>query len=365
MKFLSTILGLVIFSPLLLSSGGNVVKAEELNKAVNGQKCENMPDSIANLNDAYFSAIKDTYCELRYGEAQSADADLFELVVVAAINADPPYVFLGTCLQDVLEGMQAQQAEAAAKDALGPCEEDDREGTAISRLECEDTQSKILTLSGLTSTLRSTVNPWNLFMCKSATCDTDNLNQVLSAIYFDYFAAGGDDAWRTENFTVIDTYTPTVECFYDQIRAPLHDTELYCSGESAPVCNNTKLVEVKLGVDAPFEVAICDDNDCLASVGTPLSVSILADGYGPNPFCLPEEKNYPRELTEVLITYSEKEFNLSDYCSVAAASGRTGRCTTSKSPKSPKSPKAPKLPKGCKKSNKSNKSSKVPKGLRA
>jgi len=41
---------------------------------------------------------------------------------------------------------------------------------------------------------------------------------------------------------------------------------LYCSGDKAPVCSNTKLLGIALGDDDPFEVAVCDDNDCFVSV---------------------------------------------------------------------------------------------------
>jgi len=330
-----------------------------------------MPDSIANL-PPFLAAVKEQYCIL-----PSADADLFKKLVEAILKADPTYAFFGTCLPDLVKGMQHQQSEAAYKEALGPCKVDDREGTAYSRLECEDNKTKLLTFSRLTSPVRTTVNPWDLYMCKLASCDTDTLNKVLTSIYLDYFEAGGDNDWRLENFKPIATYTPTMECYF-QIAKPIRDTELYCSGVSAPVCSNTKLIEVKLGDDAPFEVAICDDNDCLDSLGEPFTLSILADGFGENPFCLPEE-TIPREITDVIITYSKKAFNLSDYCSVAAASGRTGRCKTPKAGKAtkfPKATKAPKLPKECKKSKapkapkatkatKAPKISKVRRGLRA
>lgn len=353
-------------TPLLTKIAASLAIAA---KAVNGQ-CENMPDSITNL-PPILSAIKELYCSLPGGEAY-----VLQILVEAAVIADPSYAFFSACLPDLDKAIRYGQAEVAYKKALGPCKEDDREGTAYSRLECEDNETKILTLSRLTSPVRTTVNPWNMYMCKKASCDTDNLNHVLTSIYLDLFEAGGDNDWRLENFTVTDTYTPTVECFVYQIQAPIFDTELYCSGESAPVCNNTQLIEVKLGDDAPFEVAICDDSDCLDSLGEPFTVSILADGFGKNPFCLPEETTFPREITDVIITYSEKAFNLSDYCSVAAASGRTGRCKTPKAGKStkfPKAGKAPKLPKKCKKSKqskapkagKSSKISKVRRGLRA
>lgn len=359
------------FTPLLTKIAASLAIAA---KAVNGQ-CENMPDSIANL-PPLLVGIKQLYCSLSGNEAY-----LLQMLVEAAVKADPTYAFFGECLTDLDDAIRYSQYETAYKKALGPCKEDDREGTAYSRLECEDNKTKVSTFTRLTSHNRTTVNPWNMYMCKKETCNTDTLNQVLNTVYLDLYEAGGDNGWRQANFMPIATYTPTVECYYDQISKPMRDTELYCSGESAPACDNTKLIEVKLGDDAPFEIAICDDNDCLDSLGEAFTLSIVADGFGSNPFCLPEE-TFPRDITDVIITYSEKAFNSSDYCSVAAASGRTGRCKTPKAGKAGKAtkfPKAPKLPKECKKSkapkapkiSKESKATKAPKiskvrrGLRA
>jgi hypothetical protein len=107
--------------------------------------------------------------------------------------------------------------------------------------------------------------------------------------------------------------------------------ETYCSGESAPACSNKKLIEVQLGTDAPFELAICDDNDCLASLKNTRPLANFIDGYFPsnaNTFCVPEGSSYRQEFISIETTILEKDFNLSDYCSAAAASGRTGLCET-------------------------------------
>ena len=119
-----------------------------------------------------------------------------------------------------------------------------------------------------------------------------------------------------------------------QVTSIFYDRLPYCSGESAPACSNKKLIEVQYGTDAPFELAICDDNDCLASLKDTFPLVNWIDSYlnqFGNPFCLQTTfegfepvKVYP----SIEITILEKEFILSDYCSAAAASGRTGRCET-------------------------------------
>jgi hypothetical protein len=208
------------------------------------------------------------------------------------------------------------------------------EGTFDSRHQCDDTKTRVLTLSTVTTDSSRYVQPWALWICKADACDTDILNEVLEAIAVDYFALGYNpfDA----DTIISNTSTPTTECFYDQIGDLMMNPEAYCSGESAPVCSNKKLIEVQLDTDAPFELAICDDNDCLASLKDKLSLTNWIDAFsrfppeGFNPFCLPIE-SFSQEFTSIEVTILEKEFNLSDYCSAAAASGRTGRCETPES----------------------------------
>jgi len=296
-------------------------------KAVKGQQCDGMPDSIASLPDAYFSAIKQTWCDLLVSDPTGGEATLFTLMVGAALVADPSGAFFSTCLQDVIDGMKFQQLEQYYT-AQGI----ELEGPAYSRYQCDDTKTKVEVLSTATNDnwrangFRQFVNPWLLYVCKSASCDTDTLNQVLNSITLEYYTLGGNP--YPEGTIISDTVTPSVECYRNQIGYSIINSELYCSGESAPVCSNKKLIEVQLGTDAPFELAVCDDNDCLASLGDTRPISNLADGFGPsNPFCLPVE-SYRAEFSTIEITILEKEFNLSDYCSAAAASGRTGRCET-------------------------------------
>jgi len=321
MKFLNTIFDLVIFSFFLLFSGGIVVKASE-SKAVNEQLCDDIPGVIADLDKILgvnaTSDLKNVYCGLRNGQNETMESNLFLSIVKAAIDTKPAYTFLGTCLEDVMVAMQEQQVEA-------------KKGVKMNSktLKCKDNQSQVYVMTDLKNNTHSVNNPWLLYICKSATCKSDNLNGVLSAIYLDYFAAGGSEFWNDGKWMVGKTYTPTVECAFDQLYAPMRNTELYCSGESAPVCKKKRLVEVKLGDDAPFEIAICDDGDCLASVPQ-MYLADNVDGYlGSNPFCLPNEPTWPQEFTDIVIKYPVKEFNLNDYCSVAAKNGRAGRCKVS------------------------------------
>ena len=71
------------------------------------------------------------------------------------------------------------------------------------------------------------------------------------------------------------------------------------------------------------------------------------------------EESYRGEFTEVFAEWSTKDFNLVDYCSVAATSGRTGLCKMPKSSTKNKLAQS-KSSKAFKKS-KSAKSSKAPK----
>jgi len=304
-------------------------------KAVKGQQCDGMPASIANLSDAYFKAIKKTWCDLIVSDPTGAEAALFTLMVGATLDADPSGAFFSTCLPDVIDGMKFQQLEQYKK-AKGI----KREGTSYSRYQCDDTnKTKIEVISTVTNDnsvkangYRQFVNPWLLYICKSASCDTDTLNQVLNSITLEYYALGGNP--YQEGTIISDTITPSTECYDSQIGYPMRNSEAYCTGENAPVCSNKKLIEVQLGTDAPFELVVCDDNDCIASLGDTRPMENFADGYNPsgrsqlNPFCLPDE-SYRQEFSTIEITILEKEFNISDYCSAATASGRTGRCRES------------------------------------
>mmetsp|Transcript_1147 Transcript_1147/g.1696 ORF Transcript_1147/g.1696 Transcript_1147/m.1696 type:complete len:392 (+) Transcript_1147:290-1465(+) len=309
-------------------------------KAVKGQQCDGMPDSIANL-PSYFSEIKQTWCNLVVSDPTGAEATLFAIMVAAAIDADPSGAFFSTCLQDVIDGMRAQveDNELAAQGV-------EREGDLFTRYQCDDTKTKVLTVSTVTvengmivddvtcsDDYCQAANPWNLIFCKSASCDTDTLNQVLNSIALQYYAFGPNP--YDEGTIISNTITPSVECWRKQIVRPIVRPEEYCSGESAPVhcsgesalvCSNKKLIEVKLGTDAPFELAVCDDNDCLASVGNDVQpLKMWVDGEFSSPFCMPV-KDRMNQIVPVEMTILEKEFNLSDYCSPAAVSGRTGRC---------------------------------------
>ena len=96
---------------------------------------------------------------------------------------------------------------------------------------------------------------WNTPLCLKASCDTDVLQQVLTATYHLDFFDFVDITWRNLNFTATATYTPTTECLYDQIVDPVENPELYCSGDNAPVCSNIKLVEITIGKEVMTMIA--------------------------------------------------------------------------------------------------------------
>jgi len=331
MKFLTTILYLVIFSPLLFSSDGNGVQAEEL-KAADGQLCANTPAIIANLPTGLDSYMNKTYCDKFKGKT-TKESQLFLGFIQAAVATNHTVPFFTSCFEPVMVALETQQAinsngkvmEANTLKCVKP------EAQVYVRTELSNTTDSTPTKPGYEISLR-----WELYICKPATCATNVLNDVLSAIYDDLFSFSGVSKWTTDNYKVLRTITPTTECYFEQMNDPMNNPELYC-GESAPVCTNTSLIEVKLDDGAPFEVAFCNDDNCLASMGTHISWRSFVDGafssrYPGNPFCLPLER-VPQELTKSTLTKSEKEFKKSDYCSVAAKSGRIGRCTSIPSPK--------------------------------
>jgi len=262
-------------------------------------------------------------------DPSGGEAAFLTLVVGAAVDADPSYAFSIACLQDVIDGVQFQQLEAS--------QGINNDGIPHARYQCDDTKTKVTTISIITEDgRRERVRQWQLYICKSATCDTDTLNQVLNSISLDYYALEGNPF--DEGTIVSDTVTPSTECFHEQIGETINDPDVYCSGESAPVCINKKLIEIKLGTDAPFEIAVCDDNDCLASLGDAPPYRLLERWIywlmGGNQYCMPVEMGRQTSVS-VDITVSEKEFNLSDYCSAAAASGRTGRWVASETTNTP------------------------------
>jgi len=340
-------------------------------KAVNGE--EECPLAawlqVPALTES-FPSIVPTYNYL-LDEEGSNEACFFAYVVYVAITVeesvfdlkpyeDPASSFLNTCLQDVVTGLQQQVAGATESDIV-----------------CADDKTKVNPHSEVIGMLHPEWNHfeiWNLFICKSPSCDSTVLNTVLNSIYITYASFNCDedeDCW-TDGHTATATYTPTTECLTKQIQDPLEDPELYCSGDNAPVCSNTKLLEITLGDDDPFEVAVCDDNDCFDSVEEIDDlVPIFVSGLNPrNTFCIPEE-SYRGEFTEVFAEWSTKDFNLVDYCSVAATSGRTGMCKMPKSSKktwskSAKSSKASKKSKSAKssKASKKSKSAKSSKAVR-
>jgi len=181
-------------------------------------------------------------------------------------------------------------------------------------------------------------------MCKSDECDATVLQQVLTATFSEVFALS--TTWNPEDWTATSTVTPTAECVYDKIGAAMNNPELYCT-EDAPTCSNIKLAEITLADDAaPFEIAICDDNECLASVGAvdipghfasgPVHQSyVQQEAYTTSidPFC----SNYladaftVRNQKYISAKISDKVFDKTKYCTVAAASARAGKCPCSDS----------------------------------
>jgi len=65
-------------------------------KAVKGQQCDGMPDSIAYLPDQ-LSVIKQTWCDLKVNDPSGGEAALLTSMVGAALVADPSYMFSRCC----------------------------------------------------------------------------------------------------------------------------------------------------------------------------------------------------------------------------------------------------------------------------
>jgi|AntRauTorckE5430_2_1112549.scaffolds.fasta_scaffold00882_8 hypothetical protein len=322
------------------------------------------------------------YCDLY--ENDPRQANLFHIVVQKALQFDPTFNFLVECLESLLLGAQYQQREMDIEEEIqNSCGQDDRNDTYVSRYVCKEDETKVNTFFGLeyngasTSRRTPTIIPGDILICKPDSCQTDVLKNILKETFLDFDDIGTTDgAYRKENYTAVEAYIPTAECFYDQFQAPSDDPELYCSGDNAPVCNNTKLVDVDLGVDGSFEVAVCDDNDCIDSLGG-VELADIAGGFAVgfglyigaqrNPFCYkaefdPSTTPFMSRFVNATATYSDKVFNLADYCSVAAVSKRTGICdpkpTKAKKCKATKAPKKKKCKEKSSK-NKKGKSSKV------
>jgi len=293
-------------SPLLTKIAALLVVSA---KAVNGQCADgsvcvtgapSTPDSsycFLRDIDPTVGGLGDTYCGI-YAESPE-NANVFVTVVATSFDFDPYGVFLGTCLEDLVQALLLTQSRPD-----------------INRQVCEDDNK---TAVAFFSTIESSSYPtnslgWDVPMCKSDECDATVLQQVLTETFSDIFALS--TTWNSEGWTATSTVTPTAECVYDKIGAAMNNPELYCT-EDAPTCSNMKLVEITLADDAPFEVAICDDNECLASVGAVgIPTETLID-----PFCL---DYLDEDLSQTEI--SEKAFDKAEYCTVAAASARAGKC---------------------------------------
>lgn len=298
-------------------------------KAVDGD-CK-PSETITQLGQA------DTYCTL-FNE-DPAQANLFEIVVKKGFEADSSTGFLQHCLTDVLLGSKYVESQGFLYEKT-PCGEDEKNTTYVSNWVCSENTTKITTYASMekdyptNDVTKKTINDWNLLICKKDTCDINILQQVLTETYMDFLEIGPTKgAARKNNYTTTAVHTPTVKCFYDQMRDPIEDPELYCSGDDAPVCKNTKLIEITIDNAAPFEVAICDDNDCFNSLGDTNTTLKLAGAFavgfaeGYNAFCFKEGNTFQKRMKDVNAVFvTDKVFNLKEYCSVEAVSGRTGIC---------------------------------------
>jgi len=304
-------------SPLLTKIAALLVVSA---KAVNGQCADgsvcitgapSTPDSsycfLRDL-DPTPGGLGDTYCGL-YADSPE-NANLLATVVATSFGFDPTGAFLGTCLNDLLEGFLLSQMFVRRQ----VCKDGKTEIALFSAIETSS-QANSTKYNVVDGIAKNDIG-WNAAMCKSDTCDATVLQQVINASFLDFYDLI-DPKWRAEGWKATSTITPTAECVYDKIgAAPLNNPELYCTAD-APTCSNIKLAEITLADDAPFEVAICDDNECLASVGAVgIPTETLID-----PFCL---DYLGEDLSQTEI--SEKAFDKAEYCTVAAASARAGKC---------------------------------------
>jgi len=301
------------------------------------------------------------YCNI-YGVDPKQGA-LLATVVFTSFTFDSSGAFLQTCLPDLLGatllGNENQNRQV--------CEDGKTEIALYSTVESSSIPVDSKPYNVVDGVAKTDIG-WLIPMCKSAQCDAGVLKQVLSETFLDFFDFV-DSGWRTQGWDATSTVIPTGECVYDQIGAAVRNPELYCS-DDAPACSNMKLAEITIADDAPFEVAICDDNDCLTSVGAVDIVGYHATGpmlesfvmksdndqiSQNDPFCI--SNDFPnfvsRNQKYVSAKILDKAFDKTNYCTAAAARERMGRCgpcsdsnpKSTKAPKAPKATKAPKAPK--------------------
>lgn len=296
-------------------------------KAVNGV-CIAPPDLV------YFG-LGDIYCDLY--KSNPKQAILFELVVTTSFQFDPSGNFLQTCLTDLLTATKMGESGIIRQN----CEEGKTEIVIFTEIETSFYSNN--TLNGNWTVRDGMVEAdllWEAPMCKSASCDADVLQKVLTTTFIDFLALY-NTGWKAKDWKAISTVTPTAECVWKQISDPVLNPELYCTAD-APTCSNIKLAEITIADDAPFEVAICDDNDCLASVGAIDIVGFHATGpfiqtYTPtelgsylDPYCIADLEYWHtnRHQKYVSAKILDKAFDKTNYCTAAAANGRMGRCRT-------------------------------------
>jgi len=320
-------------------------------KAVNGQCADgsvcitgapSTPDSaycFLRDIDPNVGGLGDTYCGL-YADSPE-NANLLVTVVTASFAFDPTGLFLGTCLPDLVEALLITQYNINRQ----VCKDGKTEMAFFSTIESSSFPEDSTEYNVVDGIAKTDIG-WDVPMCKSDECDATVLQQVLTATFSEVFALS--TTWDPEDWKATSTVTPTAECVYNQIgAAPMQNPELYCTAD-APTCSNIKLAEITLADDAaPFEIAICDDNECLASVGAIdvpgyFASGEIAQSYDPqvawtyenliDPFCLAYIAD-PFTLSQKYISakISDKAFDKTKYCTVAAASARAGKCPCSDS----------------------------------
>ena len=276
------------------------------------------------------------YCSLPTQELK----DFFEFILGKAVSKG--LTFVGTCLPDVLEGLQTQLGGGVIT-----CSSDKTDFSP---------QTLVSSLEGDLYYL-----DWGQFFCLNSMCNLADLSTFLDDVIYKANAVLLGRSLEEEGYSIIETLTPTRQC-YDGIVESLYDTEAYCAADGGSTCMNKALVEISLGTGVPFEVAVCDDDDCLAQI-TPGLIESLADAQGNNPFCLPEEET-PQEITSVLVDYIETPFVSADYCSDASVVERfnAGECNSEEPEEPPVMSKSQKASKA--KTGKSSKDSRRNRALR-
>lgn len=237
----------------------------------------------------------DLYCNLPSQEHKS----LVETALTKASLRGPDF-YTGACFQNVMASFASSISSTSPR-------------------VCKETQIHLFPFTVVEKGDLVTYGGWGeVKFCMDKTCilDMEDLKSYLTDIFIAANGVVGSGIYQ--GFNATRTVVPTAYCskgfgdFINRTQCVTDESEHFTN------CSNKTMLDISFGIDKSFEFAVCDDNECIDQMSLEV-VGMLAN-------YLIQNKTGTEGLATVKL--SEKDFDLTNYCSVAAIDERNNAIET-------------------------------------